>query len=71
MATRTGDKAAEDRIAEGMAEAGTGEQRKTGGDAAKGQRGHGADPANVGRDMAESAESGAGKSGGADQEQRR
>jgi hypothetical protein len=47
------DKTAKDKIAEGMAEAGKGEAGKVTGDAAKGQRGHGADAGEVGRDMAE------------------
>jgi hypothetical protein len=62
MANDTGSKAAKDKIAEGMAESGKGEKGKAGGDAAKGQHGHGSDPSNVGRDMAESSE-GAGTGG--------
>jgi hypothetical protein len=67
MAGDMGGKAAEHKIAEGMADAGKGEKGKAGGDAAKGQRGHGSDPTNVGRDMAESGSGTAGKREESDQ----
>ena len=60
MAGDMGGKAAEHKIAEGMADAGKGEKSKAGGDAAKGRGGHGSDPTNVGRDMAESGSSAGG-----------
>ena len=54
------DQAAKDRIEQGMSKSGKQEKGKAGGDAAKGQRGHGADPSNVGRDMAKSGSGGGG-----------
>ena len=49
------DKQAKEQIAEGMGESGKKEKGKTGGDAMTGGRGHGADPAHIGRDMSESS----------------
>jgi hypothetical protein len=49
------DKQAKEQIAEGMGEAGKQEKGKASGDAMTGRRGHGADSAHIGRDMAESS----------------
>jgi hypothetical protein len=51
----TDDKQAKDQIVEGMAKSGKSEKGKVSGNAMTGGRGHGADDAHVGRDMAESS----------------
>jgi hypothetical protein len=52
MAENKSDQGAKDKMKKGMAEAGKGQG--TGGDAGKGQPGHGADPGKLAEGMAES-----------------
>ena len=51
----TDDKQAKEQIAEGMGESGKSEKGKVSGNAMTGGRGHGADDAHVGQNMAESS----------------
>jgi hypothetical protein len=53
MAGRKGDQGSKGRIAKGMAEAGQDEIGKAGGEAGKGEHGHGADPGKLAQFMAE------------------
>ena len=63
MAGKKGDQDSKEKIATGMDEAGRGEVGKAGGEAGKGEHGHGADPGKLAQGMAEAGAPGGAKKG--------